>query len=334
MSNSVQKSVNPVWVILSLATLFFFAFLSLSAWIFWKKAEGGDFESEGKTALFDRKKGGIGLLEVKGVIMDSKKTLKLLRRFEEDDRIKAVVVRLNSPGGSVGPSQEIYEALKNFPKPVVASMGSVAASGAFYIAMGAKKVYANAGTLTGSIGVIMQFANLKKLYDWAKVERYALTTGRYKDSGSDYREMAPDERALLQGLIDEVLGQFKAAVVEGRGLSLEAVSAVADGRVIAGSQAKKLKLVDELGSLDDAIEAAGKLAKIEGRPRILTPERKKTHILEMLMDRGGDEDDDTLGEETHVPSSRDPFGLGQLLNQIAPHVALPPGMYVLWTAGR
>src|SRR4029077_13140783 len=146
-----------------------------------------------------------------------------------DSDVKAIVLRLNSPGGAVAPSQEIYQAVKNYKKPIVASMSSVAASGAYYVACGAKKVYANPGTITGSIGVIMEFANLEKLYEWAKIKRFSIKTGRFKDVGAEYREMTADERALLQNMVDDVLSQFTLAVSEGRNIPLETVKEIADG---------------------------------------------------------------------------------------------------------
>ena len=185
--------------------------------------------------------------EINSVIMDSK-TLAQLKKFDEDKGVKAVVLRLNSPGGSVAPSQEIYEAVKDFKKPVVASMASVAASGVYYIAVGAPIIYANPGTITGSIGVIMEFANLEKLYEWAKIKRYVIKTGKFKDAGGEHREMTPEDRALLQGMIDDVLVQFKTAVAAGRKLSLEDVTKVADGRIFRAIR-PKCQTGGQLGTL-------------------------------------------------------------------------------------
>lgn len=237
----------------------------------------------------------VGLVDVEGVIFDSRKILKRLEELEEENQVKAIVLRLNSPGGAVAPSQEIYEAIKHCSKPVVASMASVAASGAFYIAMGAQKVFANPGTLTGSIGVIMEFANLQKLYEWAKIKRYSVKTGKFKDAGSEYREMTFEEKQLFQMMADDILEQFQAVVVEGRKLSKDQVSKIADGRVFSGRQALAQGLIDELGTFQDAVAWAGRLGKISGKPRVLEMKKKKA-LLQYLLDEGEDSfQDDSLG---------------------------------------
>lgn len=270
----------------------------------------------------------VGVVELNGIILDSKKILKQLSRFEEDSGIKAVVLRMNSPGGAVAPSQEIHQAVKKFRKPLVVSMSSVAASGAYYIAAGAKRVYANPGTITGSIGVIMQFTNLEKLYDWAKVSRYSIKTGKFKDAGAEYRPMTAEERSLLQAMVDDTLSQFKAAVAEGRKLSKREVDAVADGRIFSGSQARSAKLVDELGSLQDAIDEAAKLAKIEGRPKVVYPEKPRRRFIEWLF--SGDGDDSEVESESRWGGAS---GLGALvlkiLNLPGTSVNLEPGVYWL-----
>jgi len=219
----------------------------------------------------------VGVVEVTGVIADDKVTLKELREFADDGRIRAVVVRIDSPGGSVGPSQEIYEAMKRLraKKHVVASMGSVAASGGFYVAMGAEKIFANPGTLTGSIGVISEFPNVSGLLKWAGVDMRTITAGKLKDAGSPFREMTGEERSYFQAMLEDVHGQFIDAVAESRKLPVDEVRKVADGRVFTGRKAKELKLVDELGGLQDAVTEAGKLAGIHGEPRIEYPTKDR-----------------------------------------------------------
>jgi len=227
----------------------------------------------------------VGVLEVVGEIRDSKLLLKQIRDFAEDDHVKAVVVRIDSPGGAVGPSQEIYDALRKLSKKkkVVASMGSIAASGGFYIACAAEKVYANPGTLTGSIGVIFAIPNVRGLMKWAGVEMNTITAGKMKDSGSPYREMTPDERAYFEGVLHDVHEQFIEAVADGRKLKADDVRPSADGRVFTGRQAKELKLVDELGGFDDAAAAAAKMAGIKDDPPELEYPKKDKKLLEELL---------------------------------------------------
>ncbi len=320
---------SPLTWVLGLSGAFFMIFLMITGVLMIKGSSMSGKKSAG-SALFGG--GAVGIVELSGVIMDSKKVLKRLENFEEDPEVKAVVMRINSPGGAVAPSQEIYEAVKKMKKPVVASMASVAASGGYYVACGTQKIFANAGTITGSIGVIMEFVNLAKLYDWAKVHRYALKTGKYKDAGAEYREMQPEEKALLQGMINDVLGQFKAAVSAGRKLTMQQVDAIADGRIFSGQQAKAAKLVDEVGTLDDAVNEAAKLAKIKGKPEVVYPERGRRKLIEMLMDDGRSED-----AESETPSRGAGawiarwLGLPESVNPIRP--MLNPGIYWIWTGG-
>ncbi len=218
----------------------------------------------------------VAVLPVTGLIADSENTIEQLKKFAKDDSVKAIVLRINSPGGGVGPSQEIYEEVRKLrgKKIIVASMGALAASGGYYIACAAQKIYANPGTITGSIGVIMQFVNVKELIEKIGLKGMTVKSGEFKDIGSPVRDMKPEERALLQSVIDNVHGQFIAAVVEGRRMDRESVVRIADGRIFSGEQAKALGLVDVLGNLEDAVAEAGKLAKIEGEPRVVTPPKK------------------------------------------------------------
>ena len=235
-------------------------------------------------------KEGIGLVEVKGIILDSQDTVKQLSDFKKNENVKAVVLRIESPGGVVGPSQEIYDAVKKLAlkKKVVVSMGSVAASGGYYIAVPATKIFANPGTITGSIGVLMKFSNIEGLMDKIGMKAFTLKTGKYKDVGSPVRTMSDEDKAMLQSVIDSTHGQFVKAVAEGRKLPLEQVKALADGRIYSGEQALALKLVDNLGTMQDAIEEAGKLAGIKGEPHVITPPKKKKFFLDMLMEETAD----------------------------------------------
>lgn len=331
-SPRTKLKLNPLALVLGLSVVFFLFFLAVSGALFLSRSTSGG-KSSG-SALF-KNQAAVGVIELNGVIMDSKKFIKRLKGFEDRDDVKAVVVRLNSPGGAVAPSQEIYEAVRHFPKPLVASMGSVAASGAYYVAMGAKKVFANAGTITGSIGVIMEFANLEKLYEWAKIQRYVIKTGKFKDAGSEFREMTSEERALLQTMVDDVLGQFKKAVSDGRKLPMPKVDDVADGRIFSGAQAKALNLVDELGTLEDAVTEAAKQAKITGKPRVVYYEKSKTDWLDLILsERGADEESES--------NLNGPTGLAGVLERVVSRslglnvqtVGREPGIYWLWKGAR
>src|SRR5271166_2421404 len=195
-------------------------------------------------------------LDLDGIIVDTRDIVESLRKYRTEDRIKGVLLRINSPGGVVGPSQELWAELKRtleeFKKPVVAFCSAVAASGAYYAAVGADKIVTTPGCLIGSIGALMEFVNLAKLYDWAKIDRYAITTGKFKDAGAEYQPLTSEQRALFQDLLNDVLAQFKAAIVEGRNMKPEVLDQYADGRVFTGSQAVKLGFADSVGTWDDA----------------------------------------------------------------------------------
>lgn len=240
----------------------------------------------------------VAVLPVTGLISDSENTIDQLKKFAKDDSVKAVVIRINSPGGGVGPSQEIYEEVKKLKgkKVVLASMGALAASGGYYIACATQKIYANPGTITGSIGVLMQFVNVKDLIDKIGLKGMVVKSGAFKDIGSPVREMKTEERKLLQGVIDNVHAQFIAAVAEGRRMDRDNVVKIADGRIFSGEQARALGLVDALGNLEDAVADAGKMAKIEGEPRVVTPPKKKLSILELLKEEAESIIGDKLAE--------------------------------------
>jgi protease-4 len=220
----------------------------------------------------------IALIRVEGVILDSQATVGELKRFGENPSIKAIVLRIDSPGGGVVPSQEIHDAVQRVRaksnKAVIASMGSVAASGGYYIAAATDRIVANPGTLTGSIGVIMETANVEGLLQKLGVQGVVIKSGKYKDVGSPLRKMSDEERTLMQMVMDDVHKQFIEAVAAGRTLELPDVQALADGRIFTGRQAKDARLVDELGSLEDAIQLAADVAGIEGEPKVVEPRRR------------------------------------------------------------
>ncbi len=226
----------------------------------------------------------VAVVDITGIISRSDATIKLIHTYRDDPGIKAIVVRINSPGGSVAPVQEIYSELKKLEKPVVASMGGSAASGGYYIACAADTIVANPGTLTGSIGVIMQFTQLKGLYDKVGLGHKVIKSGDFKDTGSPFRELTEQEQAVLQATVDDVYNQFVDTIFEARGdlLTRDEIVALADGRIFSGKQALGSKLLDQLGNLPDSIEVAAELAGIEGKPKVVRKE-KRTSLLEQLV---------------------------------------------------
>lgn len=228
--------------------------------------------------------GKVGVAEVTGVISSSRDVIELMDRYERDSDVKAVVVRIDSPGGGVVPAQEIYDRVLKLrkKKKVVISMGSVAASGGYYIACAGDRVIANPGTITGSIGVIIQFSQIEQLLDKIGMKPTVIKSGKYKDVGSPVREMRADERALIQDVVDDIYDQFLDAVATGRNMTKDEVRSLADGRIYTGKQALGLGLVDELGNQKHAVRVAARLAGIEGKPRVIYPERKRGGLLRYL----------------------------------------------------
>ncbi|MEK7774047.1 MAG: signal peptide peptidase SppA [Deltaproteobacteria bacterium] len=232
-------------------------------------------------ALHDK----VAVMEIQGIILDPADITQEIRDLSERDDVKAVVVRIDSPGGAVGPSQEIYSEILRLKqkKTVVASMGSIAASGGFYAAVAASKIVANPGTITGSIGVIIEFMNAEELLNKIGLKGYVIKSGRYKDAGSPLRKMEKDEKDLLQGVIDDVNGQFIRAVAAGRNMKEEDVAKIADGRIFSGAQAMERGLVDRLGDLTDAINLSAELAGIKGKPYVIYPDRKALGLWRTLF---------------------------------------------------
>ena len=238
----------------------------------------------------------VAVVEVEGVIgvgtdrgLDTESIIRTLGEYRDDPAVRAVVLRIDSPGGVVAPTQEIFTAvrrLREAKKPVVASLGSVAASGGYYVAVAADRIFASPGTLTGSIGVVMQLANVEGLLKKVGVEYVVVKAGAYKDVGNFARAMTPEERRILQSLLDDVYDQFISAVAEGRGLEPQAVRAFAEGRIYSGRQAQGLKMVDDLGGLEDAIEAAAKMAGLPPKPKVVYP-RRRFSLRELLRNEWG-----------------------------------------------
>ena len=239
-------------------------------------------------ALFSKIQTGqkIGLIRISGAITDAESDgiIKTLDSYADDPSVRAIVLRINSPGGGVAPSQEIYEQVKKAAakKDVIVSMGSLAASGAYYISAPATRIFADPGTVTGSIGVIMEVPNVQGLLGKIGVKTVIIKSGKNKDIASPFRSMTPVERRILQDALDGVHEQFIEAVAAGRKIPVSKVRALADGRIFTGQQAKALHLVDSLGDLPDAIAAARAMAGIKGKPRIIE-QKKGRGILKNLI---------------------------------------------------
>jgi protease-4 len=227
----------------------------------------------------------IGVIPINGVIKDADSITEQLIAFRNDRQIKAIILRINSPGGGVGPSQEIYsETRRTTPKKkVIASLGSLSASGAYYIASAADKIVANPGTLTGSIGVLMEFVRIEELLNKIGVEMRVIKSGEFKDIGSPNRKMTDREKKMLMDLLEDIRNQFVTAVSKGRNMPKEKVLEIADGRIFSGSQAKKFGLVDRLGNFHDAVNLAKKMANIKGDIKLVYPEQKKRSFLWDLL---------------------------------------------------
>lgn len=233
-------------------------------------------------------KASVLVLDLDGIIIDPTKFLEDLRKYSKEDSIKGVLLRVNSPGGVVGPSQEIYAEIlrvrNELKKPVVVTCASMAASGAYYAAAAADMIFTNPGTLMGSIGVIMTFTNLQGLYDWAKIQRYSIKTGQFKDAGAEYKQMSEAERQLFQSLANDILVQFKKAVMESRRLRSDVVDQYADGRVFTGEQAVQLKFADKIGTFEDARRAVGELAGLGSDPDLFEPPPERPRLADFLTE--------------------------------------------------
>ncbi|HEX2229204.1 MAG TPA: signal peptide peptidase SppA [Candidatus Binatia bacterium] len=258
-----------IFVLVVFAGAFFFAYLT-----------GG--ESKVLSMLSDD---GVGVLVIDGAIDDSRQPLSELKRYKEAPWIKAVVVRIDSPGGAVAPTQEIFEEIRKVKaqKPVIASMGGMATSGGYYIASACDKIIANPGTLTGSIGVIMQLANVEELMKKVGIKGINVKSGPNKDIGSPFQELSAEGRAILQGVVDSVHSQFISAVARGRDMDEAVVRKLSDGRIYSGAQAKALGLVDNFGTLEDAIDLAAKQAGIEAEPAVYYSRPERESVLDRIF---------------------------------------------------
>jgi len=260
----------------------------------------------GKGYSFGRDK--VALINIEGILVDSKEVVEQLEKFKENVTVKAYVIRINSPGGGVAVAQEIYKEIQKVRevhrKPVIASMATIAASGGYYIASAADRIIANPGSVTGSIGVIMQIPNVSGLLQKVGIKSVVIKSGEHKDLASSTRELTDEEKRILQQVLDDVHDQFIEAVAKGRKMDKGKVQALADGRIFTGRQALNLGLVDELGDLQDAIEKAAKIGGIVGKPKVIQERKRRLSLLDFLTG--------VLG--THLPNQASPyFSLDYLL---------------------
>lgn len=233
-------------------------------------------------------KPSVGVVEITGTIMDSKKTLREIKAFSDDEMIVGVVIRIDSPGGAVAPSQEIFEAVKKLSakKPVAVSMGTTAASGGYYIAVGSDMIFANPGTVTGSIGVISQFFNFEEVMDTVNVKVHTVKTGEFKDSGSPFKEFSESDERFFNALIDDIYLQFIEDIAESRKMDLAEVRKLADGRVFTGRQAKELKMIDAIGTIDDAVAYVASQSGVSGEPTVVYPAPERKSLMSELLFSG------------------------------------------------
>jgi protease-4 len=229
----------------------------------------------------------IGVVDLDGVILSPQPVVGQLKRFGDDSSIKAIILHVNSPGGGVAASEEIYREVKRIraekKKKIVVSIETVGASGAFYVAAGCDKVYADKGSIVGSIGVIAQWVNYGDLLKWAKLKDVVIKTGEFKDTGNPARDLTPAEQAYMQSLIDNMFGQFIQAVADGRGMKYDDVKSIANGKVWTGEQAQSMKLIDSVGDFETAVADTAKSVGISGEPTLVRPERERRTLMDLLL---------------------------------------------------
>ena len=229
----------------------------------------------------------IGVVDLDGVILSPQPVVGQLKKFADDSSIKAIILHINSPGGGVAASEEISREVRRIhdqkKKPIVASIETVGASGAYYVAAASGKIYADKGSIVGSIGVIAQWVNYGDLLKWAKLKDVVLKSGEFKDTGNPARDLTPAEQAYMQSLIDNMFGQFVQAVADGRGLKVQDVKAFANGKVWTGEQALSMKLIDQVADFETAVSETAKSVGISGEPTLVRPERDRKTLLDLLL---------------------------------------------------
>ena len=276
-----QRSRTVLWILIGGGAFFLFVLAVFSLVYLTLHAGGGNQAAFG--GFGDR----IGVVDLDGVILSPQPVVGQLKKLADDSSIKAIILHVNSPGGGVAASEEIYREVKRIredkKKRVVVSIETVGASGAYYIASASNKIYADQGSIVGSIGVIAEWVNYGDLLKWAKLKSVVFKTGEFKDTGSPSRELTPAEQAYMQGLIDNMFGQFVQAVADGRGMKFDDVKAIANGKVWTGKEALSMKLIDNVGDFEAVVNDTAQSVGISGEPTLVHPEKDRRTVLDLLL---------------------------------------------------
>src|SRR5271165_5417273 len=277
---SEKRSHTLLWILIGGGAFFLFVLAVFS--LVYLTLHAGSNEA-GFGGFGDR----IGVVDLDGVILSPQPVVGQLKKFADDSSIKAIILHVNSPGGGVAASEEIYREVKRIreekKKHIVVSIETVGASGAYYIASASNKIYADQGSIVGSIGVIAQWVNYGDLLKWAKLKDVVIKTGEFKDTGNPTRDLTPAEQAYMQSLIDNMFGQFIQAVADGRGLKYDDVKSFANGKVWTGEQAKSMKLIDSVGDFEAAVSDTAKSVGIKGEPTLVRPDKDRKTLMDLLM---------------------------------------------------
>ena len=275
-----RRSRTLLWILIGGGAFFLFVLAVFSLVYLTLHAGSND---AGFSGFGDR----IGVVDLDGVILSPQPVVGQLKKFADDSSIKAIILHVNSPGGGVAASEEIYREVKRVreekKKQVVVSIETVGASGAYYIASASNKIYADQGSVVGSIGVIAEWVNYGDLLKWAKLKSIVLKTGEFKDTGNPTRDLTPAEQAYMQSLIDNMFGQFVHAVADGRSMKFEDVKAIANGKVWTGQQALSMKLIDNVGDFEEAVKETAKSVGISGEPTLVRPEKDRRTLLDLML---------------------------------------------------
>jgi protease IV len=280
---SEPRSRTLLWILIGGGAFFLFVLAVFTLVYLTLQAGGGEASGIGSLGGGDR----IGVVDLEGIILSPQPVVDQLKKFGDDSSIKAIILHVNSPGGGVAASEEIYRQVKRIrgekKKKIVVSIETVGASGAYYVASASDKIYADEGSIVGSIGVIAQWVNYGDLMKWAKLKDIVLKTGEFKDTGNPARDLTPAEQAYMQSLIDNMFGQFIKAVSDGRGLKYDDVKSIANGKVWTGQQALPMKLIDGIGDFQAVVSDTAKSVGIKGEPTLVRPEKERRSLLDLLL---------------------------------------------------